>query len=112
MAKVKIAFAVPAILQSELRESIVKDGYGFRGKSKWVSEAIENLLLITNYPILVNYNDEMTRFNKTETVTVEKSLNHLLEEAITYIRKDFPRLEGVKSRIIRTAILQRLLRKN
>ena len=33
-----------------------------------------------------------------------------LEEKVILIRKDYPELEGVKSKIIRIAIMQRLLR--
>ncbi|OGT42027.1 MAG: hypothetical protein A3F13_00765 [Gammaproteobacteria bacterium RIFCSPHIGHO2_12_FULL_40_19] len=106
----KIAFAVPGKLKNELNEKIIKDGYGFRGKSKWVSEAVGNLLQVKNFPDLVNYSDEMSGFDAMETSLIDYQLKLKLDNAILQIRKEFPTLEGVTSRIMRTAILQRLLR--
>lgn len=108
--KIKIAVTVPNKLKNELRESVIKNGYGLRGKSIWISEAIESLLEIENYPELVEYNDEMGALGHIETLTIDYRLKLKLEDAILKIRLKFPMLEGVKSRLIRTAILQRLLR--
>ena len=109
-AKAKISFVIPTGLQQELAERTVKDGYGLRGKSKWVSEAIDNLLNINNYPELVNYSDEMRNLKAVETITVDKLLKLSLNNSVIVIRKQYPMLEGLQSRIVRTAILQRLLR--
>jgi hypothetical protein len=106
----KITFVVPENLQKDLQERVIKDNYGLRGKSKWVSEAIQKLLAINNFPELVDYSDEMHGFEKLETVVVDYSIKQLLEDAILQIRKVYPLLEGVKSRVVRTAILQRLIR--
>lgn len=108
--KSKITFVVPESFQSELKARIIKDGYGFRGKSRWVCEAIDKLLAINNYPELVNYSDEMQLFEKVETIVIDYKLKITLENAFLKIRQQFPTLEGVQSRIIRTAVLQRLLR--
>ena len=110
LTKSKLTFVVPDNLQKDLRARVIKDDYGLRGKSKWVSEAIEKLLELANYPELVNYSDEMHRFEKVETVVIEYPIKIKLEDAILKVRQQFPTLEGVKSRIVRTAILQRLLR--
>lgn len=110
MPKKKIIFVVPTSLQQELRERVIKDGYGFRGKSKWVAEAIDRLLTNKKFPEFVNYSDEMSNFDKRETVVIEASLYRKLQDAILLIRKEFPLLEGVKSHVVRTAILQRLVR--
>jgi hypothetical protein len=110
MNKTKITFYVPEILQHELQARVIKEGYGLRGKSRWVSEAISRLLIINNFPELVNYSDSMGGFEKAETIVIDQATQHALENAIIQIRKNFPLLEGVKSRIIRTALLQRLLR--
>ncbi len=109
-AKSKITFVIPKNFQNELRERVIKDDYGMRGKSKWVSEAIMQLLEMDSFPELVNYGDEMHGFDKVETVVLEYPVKLALDEAIVAVRRKFPILEGVKSRIVRTAILQRLLR--
>lgn len=108
--KFKITLVVPTNLQNDLRERIIKDGYGLRGKSKWVSEAIDRLLNCENFPELVRINDEMHGFEKAETIVIEYPLKVRLDNAIITIRQEFLTLEGIKSRIVRTAILQRLLR--
>lgn len=108
--KSKITFSIHSSLKNELQGHVIKDGYGLRGKSKWVSEAINTLLKLKNFWELVNYSDEMFGFDKTETIVIEYSLKSKLDKAIIQVRREFPILEGVKSRIVRTAILQRVLR--
>ncbi len=110
MLKVKITFVVPAALQAELRERVAREGYGLRGKSIWVSEAIQTLLGLPDFVSLVQYSEEMHGFEKVETVVIESELKKLLDDAIVEIRKQHPTLEGVQSSIVRTAIMQRLLR--
>ena len=109
-SKVKTTFAVPSSLKNDLQQYVIKDNYGLRGKSKWVSEAIEKLLVLKTYPDLVTYSDEMHGFDGIETIVIEYALKLKLDKAILQIRKEHPTLEGVKSRIIRTAILQRIIR--
>lgn len=109
-SKAKISFVVPQQLQHELRRQIVADGYSMKDKSKWISEAIQKLLTMKNYPELVNLGDEMQKFEKMESIVVELKLKKSLDDAVLVIRQQYPLLEGIKSRIIRTSVLQRLLR--
>lgn len=108
--KNKVTFVIHETLQKELREKMIADDYGLRGKSKWVSEAIELLLSMENYPELVNLGDGLKNFQKTETITIETILKSKLDIAIVEIRKKYPLSEGVQSKIVRTAIIQKLLR--
>jgi O-methyltransferase involved in polyketide biosynthesis len=108
--KSKIAFVLPDVLQQEFREQIAKDGYDMRGKSRWVAEGIEHLLGMRNYPELVRLSTEMKGFGKMESVVVSKDLKKEVDLAVIEIRKIYPSLEGVQSGIVRTAIVQRLLR--
>lgn len=107
--KTKITFVVPENLQKELRQHVINDNYGLRGKSIWVAEAIIELLTMKNYIELVRYGDEMKGFEKVETVVLEWEMKKKLDDAIVAVRKEHPTLEGVQSRIVRTAIVQRLL---
>ncbi|MEO8402624.1 MAG: hypothetical protein ABI597_12700 [Gammaproteobacteria bacterium] len=107
--KVKITFVLPLALQQDLKESVVKNGYSLKDKSRWVAEAIENLLSITNFENLVKLNDQMSGFEKPESVVVDRALKSRISDAVLTIRKQYPDLEGVQSRILRTAIVQRLL---
>jgi hypothetical protein len=106
----KVTFAVPNSLKNELREHVIKGGYGLRGKSKWVSEAVKNLLELKDFFELISYSDEMHGFDQIETAVIDYHLKLKIDRAIVQLRKEFPTLEGVKSRIMRTAILQRILR--
>ncbi len=108
--KSKVTSAVPKSLKNELQEHVIKGGYGLRGKSKWISEAVESLLDLKDFLELISYSDEMHGFDQMETAVIEYPLKVKLDKAIVTIRKEFPIIEGVKSRIMRTAILQRILR--
>lgn len=110
--KTKITFVIHQALQKELREKMIKENYGLREKSKWVSEAILLLLSMQNYPELVNFSNDLKKFEKVETIVIDSSLKNRLDSSIIEIRKKFPILEGVQSRIVRTAIMQKLLRNN
>lgn len=107
--KVKISFVIPEGLQKDLKERIVLDGYSLKGKSQWVVEAVEQLLKINSYIDLVKVNDAMHGFEKFESILVERKLKTQLDESVINIRRKYPDIEGVQSRIMRTAILQRLL---
>ena len=108
--KSKVSFAVPESLKTEVRVHVINGGYGLRGKSQWVCEAVERLLSLKDYPELISYNDEMSGLNEVETIVIDGSLKLALDRAILQVRKEYPTLEGVKSRIMRTAIMQRILR--
>lgn len=108
--KVKVAFVLPTTLQKELKERIVKDSYDLKGKSRWVSEAITELLTTKSFPELVKINDIMKGFEKLESVVISRELKKQMDDAVVDIRKVYPSIEGVQSRILRTAIVQRLLR--
>lgn len=109
MSKVKISFVIPSILKKDLQTRMVQDGYDLKEKSRWIIEAVEQLFEMKTYADLVKINDEMTRFEKRESVVVSRDLKSRLNNAIIHIRKIYPSLEGVQSRILRTAIVQRLL---
>jgi hypothetical protein len=108
--KFKITFVLPAQLQHDYKTNIVNQGYSLREKSKWISNAVSDLLEMPNYIELVYYGDEFGGFDKSETIVVDESLKHALDSAVVEVRKNYPAIEGVQSRVLRTAILQRLLR--
>ena len=108
--KAKITLVIPDNLQREFREQIIKDGYDMRGKSRWIAEGIEQLLTKRNYPELVSLSNVMKGFEKLESVVVTKDLKKYVDNAVIEIRKKYPAMEGVQSGIVRTAIVQRLLR--
>jgi hypothetical protein len=108
--KYKITFVVPERLKLDLHQQIISDSYGLRGKSKWVSESIHSLLRLENFKDLVQCGDELHGFEKVETIVVPIEIKRELDTAVVALRREYPLLEGVQSRIIRTSILQRLIR--
>lgn len=109
MKKVKITFVLPMALQKDLKEQVIKDSHDMKGKSRWVSEAIERLFMFYSFPDLVKINDDMKGFEKLESVVISQELKRQLDKAIMDVRMKYPTIEGVQSRIVRTAIVQRLL---
>jgi predicted DNA-binding protein len=97
-------------LHRRLEQRIIDDGYGMRGKSKWIIEAIESLLRIEDYPTLVDIAEDMDQLSDLVSIRIPESLMLRIEQAIVHVRKQFPALEGVKSNLIRASIIQRLLR--
>lgn len=97
-------------LHRRLQQQIIEDGYGMRGKSKWIIESIENLLLISDYPTLVDIAEDMDQLSDVVSIRIPEDLMYRIEQAVFYIRKQFPTIEGVKSNLIRASIMQRLLR--
>lgn len=108
--KTKITFVVPEKLQQDMRQQIILDDYGMRGKSRWIAEAIQHLLSMPDFADFVQYGDEMSGFQRVETILVTMNLKRDLDNAIIQVRRQHPALEGVQSCIIRTSILQRLIR--
>jgi hypothetical protein len=104
-------FKILSALNQRLDEKIVADGYGMRGKSRWIREAIEDLFTYPDYAELVSLSDEMESCKCFISIRLPRKLFLDMEKAVINIRKEFPELEGVKSRIVRTAIIQRLIRR-
>lgn len=101
---------LPKSVQQKLLEKVIGDGYGMRGKSKWIGEAIEHFLSLANYPELVDIATEMEEMTDVVSMRLTRELAQQLDDAVIVVRKDFPALEGVKSCIIRASIIQRLIR--
>lgn len=105
-------FKISSALNQKLDEKIIADGYGMRGKSKWLREAIEQLFTYPNYPELVSLTDDCEIADHAIVIRAPEKLFFDIEQAIIPIRKIQPDIEGVKSKVVRTAILQRLIRWN
>lgn len=110
ISKTKVSFAVPKSLKKELQQRVTSDGYGLRGKSKWVCEALVRLFEYDNHVELIYYSDELHGLDGMEAVVLNEDIKDAVDNKILDVRRAHPELEGVKSRILRTAIVQRLIR--
>ena len=97
-------------LYQKLLEQVIQDGYGLRGKNRWINESIENFLFLRNFPELVDIADEVEEKSHVVGFRLPETLMRKLEEAVIHVRKVYPAMEGVKSNIIRASLMQRLIR--
>lgn len=112
MKKIMTSIKLQKLLHYKMQQRIISDGYGMRGKSKWIIEAIEMFLEISDYPALVDIADGMDHNHLTEIVSIRipEHLITKLDQAIIQVRRHYPAMEGVKSNVVRASIMQRLLR--
>lgn len=108
--KIVVSFKMPFFLEKELLQKVIMDGYGMRGKSRWVTEAIESFLKISDYPELVEIAADDKKFIEATSIRIPRTLADKIDHAALEVRRKYPVLEGVKSNIIRASIHQRLLR--
>lgn len=108
--KVMTSIKLQKNLHRRLQQRIIEDGYGMRGKSKWIIESIESLLTLADFPTLVEIAEDMDQLSDMVSIRVPEPLMLRIEHAIVEVRKQFPTIEGVKSNLIRASIIQRLLR--
>lgn len=108
--KVMTSIKLQKNLHRRLQQQIIEDGYGMRGKSKWIIESIESLLSLADYPDLVEIAEDMDQLNDMVSIRMPEGLMLRIEQAIVQVRKQYPTIEGVKSNLIRASIMQRLLR--
>jgi len=97
-------------LHRQLQQRIIADGYGMRGKSRWIIEAIEHFLTLSDFPTLVEIAEDMHQLTDMVTIRMPENVMWKIEQALVKVRTQYPLIEGVKSNIIRASILQRLLR--
>ncbi len=108
--KTRTTVRLPLGVRNEMLQKIIEMGYGFRGKSKWITEAIESLLSLQDFEEYVVIADQMTLLTETEALYIPIGVKDSLSRSIVKVRKRYPELEGVQSCIIRSSIIQRLLR--
>lgn len=101
---------LPTSINNKLLHSVINDGYGMRGKSKWIVEAIESFLILEDYYELTNIADDIEELGSMLSLRISEDLANKLEKAVIEVRKYYPGLEGVKSKIVRASILQRMIR--
>jgi len=110
--KEKITVRFPKELRLAMLQSIVNDGYGLHGKSKWAMEAIQEFLKLNQFVDFVDIGSEAGNGELTETESFNFPITIVeeLEKAVLKVREKYPTIEGIRSIIIRSSVLQKLLR--
>lgn len=109
----KITVRFPKRLRAEMQKALIKSGYGLRGKSKWLKDAIESFL---RQPDFVEYVEHGIDINQAELSEVEafyldtETIQNL-KNAFVKVRVKYPLFEGVQSAMIRAAIVYSLMLK-
>src|SRR5258708_7629381 len=97
--KVRLSYLIPEGVLIDIKERMISQGYDLKGKSKWISEAVNGLLATENFSELVNINDQMKNFQKLDSISVDQDFKIKLDNAILEVRRNFPTIEGVQSKI-------------
>lgn len=100
---------IPSGLHRKVMQQVIADGYGMRGKSKWVIESINIFLDLPDYEEFVNIATEMENFGDIISIRLPMDVSRKVDDAIVKVRKKFPAMEGVRSTIIRASLWQRLI---
>jgi hypothetical protein len=98
------------ILHIKMQQRVISDGYGMRGKSKWIVEAIESFLKLSDFPTLTDIADDMDHLSDMISIRLTDDVTLKLDRAIIDVRRHYPAMEGVRSNLIRASIMQRLIR--
>lgn len=98
------------LLHFKMQQRVISDGYGMRGKSKWIVEAIETFLQLPDYPTMADIAGDMDQLSEVLSMRLPDDLLLKIDHAIIEVRRHYPAMEGVKSNLIRASIMQRLIR--
>jgi predicted DNA-binding protein len=110
MKKIVTSVKVPNDLDQQLSEAVIKDGYGMRGKSRWITEAIMAFLELDDFTQYVDIASEQSHLNKTLSFRMPTELAVRLDAAVIQVRKQYPLMEAARSNIVRASLFQHLLR--
>jgi hypothetical protein len=99
-------------LPSELRESMlvsVAREFGKKGKSRWIKEAITDLIVKDTGLSSVGLGEDYESNDASDVIIMDSETFEKLQIAMTTIRRQDPLYEGVQSAVIRAAIRMRLM---
>lgn len=102
------SFRMPIALESKMQKKITESGYGIRGKSKWLCREIEGFLLTEREGFVIDavrFFEDITSHNKSICFRPTTIIQDLLSAWLVRVRRASPEMEGVKSKIIRAAVM-------
>lgn len=101
---------LPVKLKEELNSAVINDGYGFKGRSLWVEDAINSLLSFESFYDLVALDEDLNTAFIPDGFSLTTTTRDRLDNAIIVVRQHYPKMNAVLSALIRTAIMQKLIR--
>jgi len=103
----KTTYRLPSDLRDTMRVEARKQ-YGAKGKSRWVREAIDELLKADPGLRSVGVAEDLMHHDALDVVSLGDDLRERIEAAMTILRRQDPLMKGVQSVLIRAAIRRRL----
>jgi len=97
-------------LNEQVSIQVIKDGFGMRGKNRWIIEAVKDFLQLPDFISLVELASDVENLSKPVSIRLPIELVKEMDIAVLKIRKQYPLLEGVQSHLIRASMLQKMIR--
>lgn len=110
--KKKITVRISRKMKLEIEKNIQLYGYGKRGKSRWLSDAIVRFGNLNNIVSLIEEGQEINqaKLSLVEAFYLNDEYNEKLIQLMIRARENLPLLKGVQSVIIRACIIAKLAR--
>jgi hypothetical protein len=106
--RTRVVFRLPKKLQDDMNAQIGADGYGMMGKSRWINEAIDQLLKKSEWMDRISY-EINTPQDAKEDVLITCVTNDKLKKYSNIMATKLPISTAAKSAIIRHAIMARII---
>ncbi len=110
MSVIVSSVKLPEALYNQVTTKVIADGYGMRGRSKWIVDAILALLALPEFEQYVEIASDLGHCTHSVSIRMPEDLAIKLEKEVIRIRKIYPEIEAIKSNIVRASIFQSLIR--
>ena len=109
----RVTFKLQGKIKGDMSDAIKNEGYGKRGKAKWISEAIENLVDNVDFLELmaVGLDEPSDLLADADGIFLNEEVRRKLDNALVRLRREYPQYNINQSAVVRTAIFQRLIRR-
>lgn len=107
--KTRTSLRLPAVAIEMIKRSMLKHGYGSRERSRWISEAVEQLVNKNDFWDLVAEEFMDNGENEVIPLTLEYRISSLINNAEVEVKEGSGNQVVDRSIILRAAISQRLI---
>ncbi len=93
-----------AALLADVAFGMQRDGYGIRGRSRWLCEQIGELIRKDPALETVSAGEALDEFPLYQSIQVDETTDELIERAYHVVRSIDPMADGIQGALIRAAI--------
>jgi len=98
---------LPTKLKEQISQSVLSDGYGMRGKSRWINDAVINFLADPGWLDQLE-SDRISRNDTADCYTLDDNTYASIRRAALKVMQEDPLNDNPSGIIIRTAICWRI----